>query len=77
MNTETGELKSEKELLEEGIIKKNVDELKNMESKFIKVEIGLTPEQIKNRKIGRNDICPCGSGKKFKNCHLKLTEQGR
>jgi hypothetical protein len=22
------------------------------------------------RKIGRNDPCPCGSGKKFKNCHL-------
>ncbi len=21
-------------------------------------------------KIGRNDQCPCGSGKKFKNCHL-------
>mgnify|MGYP000170855926 CR=1 FL=1 len=21
-------------------------------------------------KIGRNDPCPCGSGKKFKNCHL-------
>jgi hypothetical protein len=21
-------------------------------------------------KIGRNDLCPCGSGKKFKNCHL-------
>jgi preprotein translocase subunit SecA len=20
-------------------------------------------------KIGRNDACPCGSGKKFKNCH--------
>ncbi len=20
-------------------------------------------------KIGRNDVCPCGSGKKFKNCH--------
>jgi SEC-C motif-containing protein len=20
-------------------------------------------------KIGRNSICPCGSGKKFKNCH--------
>lgn len=20
-------------------------------------------------KIGRNDPCPCGSGKKFKNCH--------
>lgn len=20
-------------------------------------------------KIGRNDMCPCGSGKKYKNCH--------
>ncbi|MEJ7588531.1 MAG: preprotein translocase subunit SecA [Ferruginibacter sp.] len=24
-------------------------------------------------KIGRNDLCPCGSGKKFKNCHGKDT----
>ncbi len=22
-----------------------------------------------NKKIGRNDICPCGSGKKYKHCH--------
>jgi preprotein translocase subunit SecA len=22
----------------------------------------------KNQKVGRNDICPCGSGKKYKNC---------
>jgi preprotein translocase subunit SecA len=21
------------------------------------------------KKVGRNDPCPCGSGKKFKNCH--------
>jgi len=21
-------------------------------------------------KIGRNDPCPCGSGKKFKKCHM-------
>jgi len=21
------------------------------------------------KKIGRNDPCPCGSGKKYKNCH--------
>ena len=21
--------------------------------------------------VGRNDLCPCGSGKKFKNCHGK------
>lgn len=22
------------------------------------------------KKCGRNDLCPCGSGKKFKNCHM-------
>ena len=21
-------------------------------------------------KVGRNDLCPCGSGKKFKKCHM-------
>ena len=24
---------------------------------------------IADPKIGRNDICPCGSGKKYKQCH--------
>ena len=27
------------------------------------------------KKIGRNDPCPCGSGKKFKNCHLGREEE--
>ncbi len=27
------------------------------------------PQQVK--KVGRNDPCPCGSGKKYKNCHGK------
>lgn len=26
-----------------------------------------------DKKVGRNDPCPCGSGKKFKNCHGKAT----
>ncbi|MCO5248224.1 MAG: preprotein translocase subunit SecA [Chitinophagales bacterium] len=26
---------------------------------------------IKDKKIGRNDLCPCGSGKKYKHCHGK------
>ncbi len=42
--------------------------------------IGAKPEAppqqkpfIRNqRKIGRNELCPCGSGKKFKFCHGKL-----
>jgi len=25
------------------------------------------------RKVGRNETCPCGSGKKYKHCHGKLT----
>ena len=25
--------------------------------------------QAKSKKVGRNDPCPCGSGKKYKNCH--------
>ena len=27
------------------------------------------PRKVGRRKIGRNDICHCGSGKKFKHCH--------
>ncbi|MDO8179049.1 MAG: preprotein translocase subunit SecA [Undibacterium sp.] len=31
------------------------------------------PAQVDPRfKIGRNDLCPCGSGKKYKQCHGKL-----
>ncbi len=30
----------------------------------------LKPSPVKvEKKVGRNDPCPCGSGKKFKNCH--------
>ena len=25
-------------------------------------------------KVGRNDPCPCGSGKKYKQCHLPIEE---
>jgi preprotein translocase subunit SecA len=34
---------------------------------------GQRPEPIRNlvQKVGRNDPCPCGSGKKFKNCCAK------
>jgi preprotein translocase subunit SecA len=26
-----------------------------------------------SQKVGRNDPCPCGSGKKYKQCHGRLT----
>ncbi len=39
-------------------------------------EVAVAPQQPVVRtqpKIGRNDPCPCGSGKKYKQCHGKLT----
>ena len=38
-------------------------------------ELGALPEQPfvrSSEKVGRNSPCPCGSGKKFKQCHGKL-----
>ncbi len=36
-------------------------------------EGGAAPEQRQGPKVGRNDPCPCGSGKKYKQCHGKLS----
>ena len=47
------------------------------EDEEIQAPQGNLTEQIKisnptpNTKVGRNDPCPCGSGKKYKNCCLK------
>ena len=32
-----------------------------------------TPFTRQGQKVGRNEICPCGSGKKYKQCHGKLS----
>jgi hypothetical protein len=32
-------------------------------------EAAPTPQAAPNEKPGRNDPCPCGSGKKYKKCH--------
>jgi hypothetical protein len=31
-------------------------------------------EKSENKKVGRNEICPCGSGKKYKNCCGKVID---
>ncbi len=31
-----------------------------------------TPYVRQSRKVGRNELCPCGSGKKYKHCHGRL-----
>ncbi|MFA7280535.1 MAG: preprotein translocase subunit SecA [Sterolibacterium sp.] len=39
----------------------------------VKEEKPAQPMVRHNEKIGRNDACPCGSGKKYKHCHGKLS----
>ncbi|MFM4776576.1 preprotein translocase subunit SecA [Aeromonas veronii] len=36
-------------------------------------EEGHTTFVRDEQKVGRNDLCPCGSGKKYKHCHGQLT----
>ena len=33
------------------------------------VQGGGVPTKREEDKVGRNDPCPCGSGKKYKKCH--------
>jgi preprotein translocase subunit SecA len=51
---------SKPELVSEGGSNSMLDELREPQK--------ATPVRVE-QKIGRNDPCPCGSGKKYKNCH--------
>jgi len=41
--------------------------------KEFKHESASEPEQAATPRVGRNEACPCGSGKKYKQCHGKLS----
>ena len=54
-------------------IRQNI-ERKPQEKKLLTNDTEETPvkkKPVKKQKIGRNDPCPCGSGKKYKQCHGK------
>lgn len=36
----------------------------------------VTQPIVAEKKVGRNEACPCGSGKKYKNCHGKVAIDG-
>ena len=40
------------------------------ESKKQNLNINLLSQPVQTVKVGRNDPCPCGSGKKYKKCCL-------
>ena len=55
--------------------KENLDELteteRDMQEAAGASQASHTPVVNEEPQVGRNDLCPCGSGKKFKNCHGK------
>jgi len=59
------EIKKEENLVRRAVV--DMDELQEHSSEDLEEE--QKPKQVINKKnIGRNDSCPCGSGKKYKNC---------
>jgi preprotein translocase subunit SecA len=52
------------------------EELPRKRARAMQFSHGGEPEKIETvrregKKVGRNDPCPCGSGKKYKKCHGK------
>lgn len=45
--------------------------LSEFERKQIQRDYNKSKTVVKEKKVGRNDPCPCGSGKKYKQCCLK------
>jgi preprotein translocase subunit SecA len=37
-------------------------------------DVKVEPIRNRSERVGRNDPCPCGSGKKYKNCCLRRDE---
>ena len=62
------------------VLKKKNPELYAMLEKMIRQDTASLLTKALNfhrpRRLGRNSPCPCGSGKKYKRCCLRLTSQG-
>lgn len=62
MNTNTGEIHTNTEV--QRMIKSGYAAETFVPAPF------ATERQIARGRVGRNELCPCGSGAKFKKCHL-------
>ena len=51
-----------------GLVKERKIQQENKEKMLEELRI----ERAKYAHLRRNDLCSCGSGKKFKNCHLSI-----
>ena len=73
------EFKKEAFVLFEGLLLKikndlikfllNLNIVVSNEDKKKKIEEEIASKEKSEKKVGRNEKCPCGSGKKFKHCH--------
>lgn len=71
MDTSTGRIYRDQAtaraaLRDQGLTEKQID------ARVMEMSLAPTPQQVirKPPRVGRNDRCPCGSGKKFKRCCL-------
>jgi uncharacterized protein YchJ len=46
-------------------------EIQNREMKILDRFFNNKPAEKKKDELGRNEVCWCGSGKKYKRCHLE------
>jgi preprotein translocase subunit SecA len=58
----------ERQAMQELLAKMEEESTKGMKMQHAST---LSPEPIVEKKVPRNDPCPCGSGKKYKQCHGK------
>lgn len=59
-----------REIVEDDAGQKFIDEERIRIEREEREALGL--EQAKYAKVERNEKCPCGSGKKFKHCHISI-----
>lgn len=61
------------------LVKSRAPEQLTMDERLLLVTVGILRRKVpfvaSASKIGRNELCPCGSGAKYKNCCLALAKE--
>jgi len=75
MNTKTGYIYTAEEM-ERMKAKANEEAYRQPRARFVPMKIPPTKAQLLRSppRVGRNEPCPCGSGRKFKHCCLGRKE---
>jgi len=60
----------DRQLLESVCVQHEIDHLNGI---LIHDRENKTKPMVSQKKVGRNDPCPCGSGKKYKQCHGQIS----